>query len=105
MSAAPIYVVVSPHGGAGYSSGHHGEPKNPGGPIVHETDIGEPSTLEKAQHRAACLERRFGPCRVARLVFEDHPAFYERRDICTEGDCAYNGQKRPSTCACSKGGA
>lgn len=75
MSPAPIYVVVSSTGGEGYSSGHDGSPKHPGGPIVMETDIGAGSTLRKAQERAAMLERRFGTCRVARLVFEDEPGF------------------------------
>ncbi len=27
-----------------------------------------------------------------------------QQDICCEGDCHYYGQKRPSTCCCSKGG-
>lgn len=68
---APIYVVLSSHGGSGYSSGHGGEPKNPGGPIVHESDVGDGTTLDKAQERAAMLERGFGPCRIGRVVFED----------------------------------
>ena len=105
MSAAPIYVVLSSTGGEGFSSGRDGSPKHPGGPIVMETEIGACSTLEKARERAAQLERRFGACRVGRVVFDDHPAFNERRDICGEGDCCYFGQKRPSTCACSKAGA
>ena len=66
----PIYVVVSSTGGEGYSSGAC-SPKNDGGPIVHETDIGAASTLEKARERAAMLERRWGPCRIGRVVFED----------------------------------
>lgn len=75
MSAAPIYVVLAPTGGEGFSSGHDGTPKHPGGPIVMETEIGAGSTLEKAQERAAMMERRWGPCRIARLVFEDEPGF------------------------------
>lgn len=74
MSAAPIYVVVSSKGGDGYCSGHNG-PKNDGGPIVHETEVGSGSTLEQAHARAAMLERRWGPCRIARLVFEDEQGF------------------------------
>ena len=77
MTAAPIYVVVSSTGGVGYCAGQDGKPRNPGGPIVHETDVGPESTLERTSHRAAMLERRYGPRRVARLVFEDHPAFAE----------------------------
>lgn len=77
MTAAPIYVVVSSTGGVGFSAGQDGTPRNPGGPIVHETEVGPDSTLERTSNRAAMLERRFGPCRVARLVFEDHPAFAE----------------------------
>lgn len=70
-SDAPIYVVLSSAGGEGYSSGRNGEPKNDGGPIVTETEIGAASTVDAARARAAMLERRFGACRVARLVFED----------------------------------
>lgn len=68
MSAAPIYVVVASTGGAP----REGNPA--GGPIVMETDV-DGATLEQAQHRASMLERRFGACRVARLVFEDEPGF------------------------------
>lgn len=75
MSAAPIYVVVASTGGAGYSGGRSGVTAHPGGPIVMETDIGESSTLQKAHERAAILERRFGACRVGRVVFEDEPGF------------------------------
>lgn len=77
MTAAPIYVVVSSTGGLDYCAGQDGKPRNPVGPIVHETEVGPESTLARASNRAAMLERRFGPCRVARLVFEDHPAFAE----------------------------
>jgi hypothetical protein len=73
--SAPIYVVVSSTGGEGYSSGHDGTPKHPGGPIVMETEIGAGCTLEKARERAAMLERRWGPTRVGRVVFEDEPGF------------------------------
>ena len=72
---APIYVVLSSTGGAGFSSGRDGEPKNPGGPIVHETDVGAGSTIDKARERAGMLERRFGACRIGRVVFEDEPGF------------------------------
>ena len=75
MSAAPIYVVLASTGGEGFSSGHDGTPKHPGGPIVMETEIGACSTLEKAQERAAMFERRWGACRIARLVFDDEPGF------------------------------
>lgn len=73
--SAPIYVVVTSTGGEGYSGGHDGKPKHPGGPLVMETDVGSASTLEKAQERAAVYERRFGPCRIGRVVFEDEPGF------------------------------
>lgn len=102
MSAAPIYVVVSSHGGEGYRGGQNGTPKHPGGPIVHETDVGTASTLEKAQERAAMIERRWGACRIARLVFEDHPAFNEVRGLCGECDCPYFGKPRAGTCACGR---
>ena len=65
-----IFVVVSARGGEGYSSGHDGS-KCDGGPIVHETEIGTGSSIEKARERAAMMEMRWGPCRIARLVFED----------------------------------
>lgn len=70
----PIYVVVSSTGGEGYSSGACSQ-KHDGGPIVHETEVGSSSTLSKANARAAMLEKRWGPCRVARLVFENEPGF------------------------------
>ena len=72
--SAPIYVVVTSTGGEGYRGGHRSQ-KHPGGPLVMETEVGSASTLEKAQERAAGFERRFGACRVARLVFEDEPEF------------------------------
>ena len=73
MSAAeaPIYVVLSSHGGEGYSSGRDGEPADKGGPIVHETDVGAGSSLEKSKARAGMLDRQWGPCRIGRIVFED----------------------------------
>lgn len=70
MSAAPIYVVVTTKGGCPRGDNLDG------GPIVMESEV-EGATLEHAQHRAGTLERRFGPCRVGRVVFEDHPAFAE----------------------------
>lgn len=73
MSAtdAPIYVVLTSHGGAGFSSGWDGTPEHPGGPLVLETEIGAASTLEAARERAARCERRSGACRIGRVVFED----------------------------------
>lgn len=104
MSAAPIYVVLSSTGGEGFSTGRDGSLVHPGGPIVMETEIGAGSTLEKARERAAQLERRFGACRIGRVVFEEHPAFHEGGAVCTDGDCCYRGQPRASTCACRKAG-
>lgn len=69
MSAAPIYVVVMSTGGA-LTQQH---PIN-GGPIVMETEV-DGATLEKARERAAMYERRFGACRVGRVIFEDEPGF------------------------------
>lgn len=71
---APIYVVVASTGGEGFSSGRGG-PAHPGGPLVMETEVGAGSTLEKARERAALFERRFGACRVGRVVFEDEAGF------------------------------
>ncbi len=73
---AQIYVVVTSTGGAGYSSGHDGAPKHPGGPLVMETDV-DGASLEMARERAAMFERRFGACRIGRVVFEDEPAFLQ----------------------------
>ena len=69
MSAAPIYVVVTTHE-LPPESGDRGKA------IVMETPV-EGATLEAAQKQAARFDGRYGPCRVARLVFEDHPAFGE----------------------------
>jgi len=70
MSAAPIYVVVCANDGV----------KNDDGPIILETYT-KGATLERARQQAANMEAstrwKYGPCRVARLVFEDHPAFAE----------------------------
>ena len=68
MSAAPIYVVVcandKPHPKYGVDLN---------GPIIHETYVKDTS-LEAARRRAAMFEA-WGPCRIARLVFEDEPGF------------------------------
>jgi hypothetical protein len=69
MSAEPIYVVVMATGGKVVDGGDER-----GGPIVMEAEV-DGATLDFARERAALLERRYGACRVARLVFEDHPAF------------------------------
>ena len=69
---APIYVVVMSTGGALTEA----EPVN-GGPIVMETDV-DGATLQRAQDRAAMLERRYGACRIGRVVFEDNPAFGDK---------------------------
>lgn len=66
---APIYVVVMATGGALTEA----QPFH-GGPIVMETEV-DGATLERAQAWAGKLEHRYGACRVARLVFEDHPGF------------------------------
>jgi hypothetical protein len=68
VSAAPIYVVVTTTGGAPRLD------NQAGGPIVMETEA-EGATIEQAQHQAARLERRFGACRVGRVVFEGEPGF------------------------------
>lgn len=71
--AAPIYVVVTSYGAPADMRREDGS-RYPA--IAFETDI-DGATLEAAQKRAALLETRYGPCRIARLVFEDHPAFNE----------------------------
>lgn len=52
--------------------GHYSAPENPGEPIVMETRV-KGATREAAMKRAAQLERTYGACRIARLVFEDQP--------------------------------
>lgn len=70
MNPAPIYVVVMATGG----SLTQAEPVR-GGPIVMETEV-DGATLQLANERAASLEKRYGPCRVGRVVFEDEPSFH-----------------------------
>ena len=69
MSAAPIYVVVMAKGGKLTA-----ESPVDGGPIVMETEV-DGATLAAAQEQAAKMERRYGPCRIGRVVFEDEPGF------------------------------
>ena len=76
---AAIYVVVA----ADDLSGHflkralEEDPGRQPNPIAFETNINN-ATLASARQRASSLEKSgYGPCRVARLVFEDHPAFNE----------------------------
>lgn len=68
----PIYVVVCSNDGDYVL--------NDDGPFVMETYT-KTATLARALEQAGQMERntryRYGPCRVARLVFEDHPAFKE----------------------------
>lgn len=73
MSAAPIYVIVCAYGAPQDMLRKDGTRY---GPIVMETNV-DGATLDAAQLRASGLETMYGPCRVARLVFEDHPAFAE----------------------------
>lgn len=70
MNAAPIYVVVCQNDKA-----HPRWGVDAGGPLVHE-QYTRTATLENARDRCAVMEQH-GACRVARLVFEDHPAFAE----------------------------
>lgn len=52
-------------------AGHDGERKDLG-PLVFETYVGPgKNTRDVAQAHAASIERRYGACRIARLVFED----------------------------------
>lgn len=66
--SAPIYVVVMASGGA------QTKDRPDGGPIVMETDV-DGATLQAANERAAMLEKRWGSCRIGRVVFEDQPGF------------------------------
>lgn len=76
MSAAPIYVVVSANDKA-----HPRWGVDPGGPIVYETYVNA-ATLDNAKARCGVMEQH-GACRIARLVFEDHPAFNELQELPT----------------------
>ena len=70
--SAPIYVAVFSDDMGPYRHEHPDRAKNP---IVVETNVNG-ATLEAAQARCAQAERQgYGPCRVARLVFEDEPGF------------------------------
>ena len=74
----PIYVVVASDDlyGPYLERALRKDPQRKPNPIVNETNDNG-ATLELAQKRAAMLEANYGPCRVARVVFEDHPAFKE----------------------------
>ena len=74
----PIYVVVASDDlyGPYLERALRKDPQRKPNPIVFEANVNG-STLEATQQRAALAERQYGPCRVARLVFEDHPAFKE----------------------------
>lgn len=69
MKTSPIYVVVMATGG----SLTEAAPVK-GGPIVMETDV-DGATLQVARERAAALEKRYGACRVGRVIFENEPNF------------------------------
>jgi len=60
-----IWVVVCSDDRGQYST-----PEERGVPIVMETPV-EGATREAAMKRAGELEKRYGACRIARLVFED----------------------------------
>lgn len=74
----PIYVVVMSDdlSGKWLERALAEDPQRKPNPIVNETNVNG-ATLEKAQKHAARLEREYGPCRVGRVIFEDHPAFKE----------------------------
>ena len=76
MKDSPIYVVVASDDlDVKYRErALQDDPNRKPNPIVFETNVNG-ATLECTQARAASLERQYGPCRVARLVFEDSPAF------------------------------
>jgi hypothetical protein len=66
-AAQEIWVVLCADDRGQYST-----PDNRGEPIVMETPVNG-ATREAAMQRAAQLEKRYGACRIARLVFEDQP--------------------------------
>jgi len=72
----PIYVVVASDDLHDSERDFQPMPLRKPNPIVFETDV-DGATLQAAQARAARLERGYGPCRVGRVIFEDHPAFKE----------------------------
>lgn len=63
-SADAVYVVVTSNDGA------KPDDDEPRGPLVWETYTRK-ATREEAMRRAAQLERKHGPCNIARLVFDD----------------------------------
>ena len=73
---APIYVVVASDdlSGKWREQALQADPERKPNPIVFETNVNG-ATLESARAAAARLEIPYGPCRVARLVFEDEPGF------------------------------
>lgn len=70
-----IYIVVAQNDKTHRVCNGHAYTDD-GGPLVFEQYTRQGS-LAETQQRAAGLERRYGACRIARLVFEDHPAFNE----------------------------
>ena len=77
MTGAPIYVVVATDdlNGRWRKDAIERDPNRQPNPIVFETNVNG-ATLERAQARAADLERAgYGSTRVGRVVFDDEPAF------------------------------
>ena len=77
MNSAPIYVAVAADdiNGRWLKDALERDPQRQPNPIVFETNV-IGATLEKAQARAAALERAgYGAVRVGRVVFDDEPAF------------------------------
>ena len=77
MNGAPIYVAVAADdlNGKWREAELARDPQRQPNPIVFETNVNG-ATLEKAQARAAELERSgYGAVRVGRVVFDDELAF------------------------------
>jgi hypothetical protein len=77
VTGAPIYVAVASDdlNGKWREFALAADPQRQPNPIVFETNVNG-ATLEKAQARAAELERSgYGTVRVGRVVFDDEPAF------------------------------
>lgn len=62
-----VWVVVCSDDMGTYSTA-----EKRGEPTVMETRV-DGATREAAMKRAAQLEKRYGACRIARLVFDDQP--------------------------------
>jgi hypothetical protein len=65
-----IYVIVADNDKPQYISKENQDYYDDGGPLIFE-QYTRTADLERIKKRAKQLERRYGHCRIARLVFID----------------------------------